>query len=227
MRSNFNSGRKIWVLSCYHLYYASIVNIDLVLHSDRNWNARRDSCAELLWACKMVQYLIKSPLIHLFILCCTVNLISHYMIWILIYTGLEEGKQSIRICNNIPCVLLLGEGIFPQSEKCSCECVLQEPIQPFRGKTALLSLCACTALSPERSWSIIWMLRNYCHAADYWDNHANSSWELFRSNSVPAARCHCWRGSCSGRAGSCWCPSTGFGCWHPAACCKTVLASGG
>lgn len=86
-------------------------------------------------------------------------------------------------------------------------------------KTTLLPLCACTVLSPERPWSIIWILRNYCHAADYWDNHANSSWELFRSNSMPAALCCCWRGSCSGRGGSFW-------CWHPAACCKTVLSSG-
>lgn len=83
-------------------------------------------------------------------------------------------------------------------------------------KTTLLPLCACTVLSPERPWSIIWILRNYCHAADYWDNHANSSWELFRSNSVPAALCCCRRGSCSGRGGS-------FRCWHPAARCKTAL----
>lgn len=196
MRLNFNSGRKIWVLSYYHLCYASIVNIDLVLHSDRNWNARSDSCAELLWACKMVQYLIKSPLIHLFILCCTVNLISHYMIWILIYTGFEAGKQSTHICSNIPCdLLLVRECSLRVNARVSACC---RNLYSHSGKkTTPLSLCACTALSPERPWSIIWILRNYCHAADDWDSHANSSWELFRSNSAPAAWCRCWRGSCS------------------------------
>lgn len=66
---SLNSGRKIWVLSCYYyLYYSSAVYIDLILHSDRNWNARSDSCAELFWACKMVWCSIKSPSNHLFIL---------------------------------------------------------------------------------------------------------------------------------------------------------------
>lgn len=100
---SLNSGKKIWVSSYYYyLYYTSAVNIDLILHSDRNWNARSDSCAELFWACKMVWCSIKSPLFHLFILCCTVNLISCYVIWILIYMGFAAGKQSTRICSNIP-----------------------------------------------------------------------------------------------------------------------------
>ena len=42
-------------------------------------------------------------------------------------------------------------------------------------KQTLLLLCVCTVLSPVGRWSIVWTLRSYFHAADYWDNHFNNS----------------------------------------------------
>lgn len=178
MRSNYdkfefwqeNMSFKLLLFVLYQGCY-----IDLILHSDRNWNARSDSCAELFWACKMVWCSIKSPSIHLFILCCTVNLISHYMIWILIYMGFKTEKQNTYLQQYSPWPLVsLGE--WSLRERNAPVSVRYRSLHNSSGqKVTLLLLCVFMVLSPVRTWSIIWTLRSYFLAADYWDNHVNSS----------------------------------------------------
>lgn len=164
LRSNYkglNSDRKTWVLSYYYLYYTSDVNIDLILQSDRNWNAGSDSCAELFWACKMVWCSIKWPSVHLFILCCTANLISYYLIWILIYMGFKAGKQNTRICSNISCDPLLVWGNAHSKREMLLWVCVTRAYTALQGKDRPCPCCVCTALSPMRTWSITWIPRDY------------------------------------------------------------------